>query len=154
MSALQKLDGLVVRSSTKVTAQVINAASSLKIIGRAGTGVDVEAATKNGVIVMKHVPQATMSMKTGKWDRKKNRALVDHANMISCPHLGASTREAQARCGQDIALQIVDMVKGKGLVGAVEISAGGDSYKASGSVLGGAPVLLELGGGVFRQPAC
>ncbi|KAG7272350.1 hypothetical protein CRUP_011598 [Coryphaenoides rupestris] len=34
----------------------------------------------------------------------------------------------------------------------VEILAGGDSYKASGSVLGGAPVLLELGGGVFRQP--
>ncbi|KAG7272354.1 hypothetical protein CRUP_011602 [Coryphaenoides rupestris] len=234
ISEIKNYDGLVVRSSTKVTAQVINAASSLKIIGRAGTGVDnvdVEAATKNGVIVMKHVPQATMSMKAGKWDRKKfmgaelygktlgivglgrigkevasrmqsfgmktigydpitpqevsaswgveqmsleqlwplcdfitvhtplmpsttgrtapgagvraagavlwsfdevlfgcqeppqNRALVDHANVISCPHLGASTREAQARCGQDIALQIVDMVKGKGLIGAVSVLA-------------------------------
>ena len=48
---------------------------------------------------------------------------MDHANVISCPHLGASTSEAQARCGQDIALQIVDMVKGKGLVGAVRDSS-------------------------------
>lgn len=48
-----------------------------------------------------------------------NRSLVDHPNVISCPHLGASTKEAQARCGEDIALQIVDMVKGKNLVGAV-----------------------------------
>lgn len=46
-------------------------------------------------------------------------ALVNHPNVISCPHLGASTKEAQARCGQEIALQIVDMVKGKALVGAV-----------------------------------
>lgn len=49
----------------------------------------------------------------------KNRSLVEHPNVISCPHLGASTKEAQARCGEDIALQIVDMVKGKNLVGAV-----------------------------------
>lgn len=49
----------------------------------------------------------------------KNRSLVDHPNVISCPHLGASTKEAQARCGEDIAQQIVDMVKGKNLVGAV-----------------------------------
>lgn len=53
---LQNYDGLVVRSATKVTADVINAADNLKIIGRAGTGVDnvdVDAATKKGIIVMK-----------------------------------------------------------------------------------------------------
>lgn len=49
----------------------------------------------------------------------KDRSLVEHPNVISCPHLGASTKEAQARCGEDIALQMVDMVKGKQLVGAV-----------------------------------
>lgn len=52
----QDYDGLVVRSATKVTADVIDAASNLKIIGRAGTGVDnvdVDAATKKGIIVMK-----------------------------------------------------------------------------------------------------
>lgn len=275
IAEIKDYDGLVVRSATKVTADVINAADNLKIIGRAGTGVDnvdVDAATKKGVIVMntpsgntisaaeltcallmslsRNVPQAAMSMKQGNWDRKKfmgaelygkvlgivglgrigkevatrmqafgmrtigydpitppevsaswgveqmsleqlwpqcdyitvhtplmpstvgllndetfakckkgvkvvncarggiideqallralesgqcggagldvfveeppkNRSLVDHPNVISCPHLGASTKEAQARCGEDIALQIVDMVKGKNLVGAV-----------------------------------
>ena len=52
---LQKYDGLIVRSATKVTAEVIES-SNLKIIGRAGTGVDnidCNAATKKGVIVMK-----------------------------------------------------------------------------------------------------
>lgn len=53
---MQNYDGLVVRSATKVTADVIEAAHNLKIIGRAGTGVDnvdVDAATKKGIIVMK-----------------------------------------------------------------------------------------------------
>ena len=46
------------RSATKVTADIINAATNLKIIGRAGTGVDnidCDAATKHGIIVMKYV---------------------------------------------------------------------------------------------------
>uniref|UniRef100_A0A3B4WFT1 phosphoglycerate dehydrogenase n=1 Tax=Seriola lalandi dorsalis TaxID=1841481 RepID=A0A3B4WFT1_SERLL len=325
LAEIKDYDGLVVRSATKVTADVINAANNLRIIGRAGTGVDnvdVDAATRKGIIVMntpsgntisaaeltcallmslsRNVPQAAMSMKQGNWDRKKfmgaelygkvlgivglgrigkevasrmqsfgmktigydpitppevsaswgveqmlleqlwpqcdyitvhtplmpstvgllndetfakckkgvkvvncarggiideaalvralesgqcggagldvfveeppkNRSLVDHPNVISCPHLGASTKEAQARCGEDIALQIVDMVKGKNLVGAVnqghcasdgttdgvcrvEIVANGCSYKARGSVQGGVPVLLELNDSVFRQP--
>lgn len=53
---LQDYDGLVVRSATKVTVDVINATDNLQIIGRAGTGVDnvdVDAATKKGIIVMK-----------------------------------------------------------------------------------------------------
>uniref|UniRef100_A0A3Q1IRP8 phosphoglycerate dehydrogenase n=1 Tax=Anabas testudineus TaxID=64144 RepID=A0A3Q1IRP8_ANATE len=390
MAEIRDYDGLVVRSATKVTADVINAADNLKIIGRAGTGVDnvdVVAATRKGIIVMntpsgntisaaeltcallmslsRNVPQAAMSMKQGQLGQEKgnilfmgaelygkvlgivglgrigkevasrmqsfgmrtigydpitppevsaswgveqmqleqlwpqcdyitvhtplmpstvgllndesfakckkgvkvvncarggiidedallralesgqcggagldvfveeppkNRPLVDHPNVISCPHLGASTKEAQARCGEDIALQIVDMVKGKNLVGAVnaqvlantfcqeshqliklgeavgavlksctaskkpfsiqittqgdstgftsfiltsylnvnqthcapdgaadgvcrvEIVADGISYKASGSVQGGVPVLLELSDSVFRQP--
>ncbi|XP_035532715.1 D-3-phosphoglycerate dehydrogenase [Morone saxatilis] len=275
IAEIKDYDGLVVRSATKVTADIITAADNLKIIGRAGTGVDnvdVDAATKKGIIVMntpsgntisaaeltcallmslsRNVPQAAMSMKQGNWDRKKfmgaelfgkvlgivglgrigkevasrmqsfgmrtigydpitppevsaswgveqmsleqlwpqcdyitvhtplmpstvgllndetfakckkgvkvvncarggiideaallralesgqcggagldvfveeppkDRSLVNHPNVISCPHLGASTKEAQARCGEDIALQIVDMVQGKKLVGAV-----------------------------------
>ena len=47
--------------------------------------------------------------------------MVDHENVISCPHLGASTREAQSRCGEEIAVQFVDMVKGKSLMGVVSI---------------------------------
>ncbi|XP_064371782.1 D-3-phosphoglycerate dehydrogenase [Dromaius novaehollandiae] len=268
-------DGLVVRSATKVTAGVLGAAERLRVVGRAGTGVDnvdVEAATRKGVLVMntpagnslsaaeltcgmilclaRQIPQAAASMKEGKWDRKKymgmelngktlgvlglgrigrevatrmqafgmktigydpiitpeesaafgveqlpleeiwpqcdfitvhtpllpsttgllndstfakcrrgvqvvncarggivdegallralrsgqcggaaldvftqeppkDRDLVNHPNVICCPHLGASTREAQSRCGKEIAMQIVDMATGKGLAGLV-----------------------------------
>ncbi|XP_064419289.1 D-3-phosphoglycerate dehydrogenase isoform X2 [Latimeria chalumnae] len=53
----------------------------------------------------------------------KNRLLINHPNVISCPHLGASTVEAQERCGQDIANQIVELIQGKALVGAVNSQA-------------------------------
>lgn len=87
--------GLVVRSQTKVNARVIEAATKLRVIGRAGVGVDnvdVEAATRRGIIVMntpggntistaehafsllvstaRNIPQAHASVKAGKWDRK------------------------------------------------------------------------------------
>lgn len=55
----------------------------------------------------------------------RDRALVDHENVISCPHLGASTKEAQSRCGEEIAVQFVDMVKGKSLAGVVSITTWG-----------------------------
>ena len=50
-----KYHALLVRSNTKVTAEVLQAAHNLKVVGRAGTGVDnvnLEAATKKGVVVM------------------------------------------------------------------------------------------------------
>ena len=56
-------DALVVRSQTKVTKRVLDAAKKLRIIGRAGVGVDnvdVDAATRRGVIVM-NTPEATPS---------------------------------------------------------------------------------------------
>jgi len=95
VAAIADADALVIRSGTKVTADVIDAAKELKAIGRAGIGVDnvdVPAATKRGIAVMntpggnnittaehaiallismvRHVPQATASMKAGKWDKK------------------------------------------------------------------------------------
>ena len=87
---------MVVRSETKVTRKVIEAAPNLRVVGRAGVGVDnvdVEAATQRGVVVMntpggntistaelsfamilslaRKVPQAYASMAAGKWDRKQ-----------------------------------------------------------------------------------
>jgi len=87
---------LVVRSETKVTRKIIEAAPKLRVVGRAGVGVDnvdVEAATQHGVVVMntpggntistaeltftmllslaRKVPQAYASMAAGKWDRKQ-----------------------------------------------------------------------------------
>ncbi len=89
-------DGLVVRSATKVTAEVLNAAKNLKVVGRAGAGldnIDVPASTKKGVVVMntpggntvttaehsismllamlRMIPQATASIKSGKWEKSK-----------------------------------------------------------------------------------
>ena len=269
-------DGLIVRSATKVTADVINTPNCrLKLIGRAGTGVDniaLEAATNQGIIVMntpggntisaveltcflmgclaRSIPKADASMKAGRWDRKlfmgtelmgktlvilglgrigrevasrmqafgmrtlgydpvvsaeeaarfgvevlpwdellaaadyitvhtpllpqtfhlisdeaiskckqgvkilncarggivdeeallrgldsgkvsgaaldvfeeeppKNESLLKHENLVLTPHLGASTKEAQKRVAGEIAEQIVDAVKGRPLVGAV-----------------------------------
>ncbi|XP_023210372.1 D-3-phosphoglycerate dehydrogenase-like [Centruroides sculpturatus] len=77
IAELKNYDGLVVRSATKVTAEVIEGTDRLKVIGRAGTGVDnidCNAATRNGVLVInyspRHLPQACTSLKNGKWDRK------------------------------------------------------------------------------------
>jgi D-3-phosphoglycerate dehydrogenase / 2-oxoglutarate reductase len=95
IEVISQYDGLLVRSNTKVTAEVIEAAKRLKVIGRAGTGVDninLEAATNKGIVVMnapggnsisvaeltmglmlamtRAVPQASISTKEGKWDKK------------------------------------------------------------------------------------
>ncbi len=88
-------DALVVRSATKVTPDILDAATNLKVIGRAGIGVDnidVPSATKHGIVVMntpggnvvttaehaismmmalsRNIPQATASLKAGRWDKK------------------------------------------------------------------------------------
>ncbi len=89
-------EALVVRSATTVDAQLLANASGLKVIGRAGAGVDnvdVPEATRRGIVVMntpggnsvataehtvglimclhRHIPQAVASMKEGKWEKKK-----------------------------------------------------------------------------------
>lgn len=62
---------------------------------------------------------------------------MDHENVISCPHLGASTKEAQSRCGEEIAVQFVDMVKGKSLAGVVSIATWGRAQRSARGVGGG-----------------
>ena len=93
---IKDYDALVVRSATKVTKDVIDAAKKLKVVGRAGVGldnVDLEAATQKGIIVMntpagntistaehtfsmilalsRNIPQANSSAKKGEWKRSK-----------------------------------------------------------------------------------
>ncbi|MFA5654127.1 MAG: hydroxyacid dehydrogenase, partial [Desulfomonilia bacterium] len=88
-------DGLVVRSATKATQEIISAGKKLKVIGRAGAGVDnidISAASKQGIVVMntpggntvttgehaiammmaltRNIPQANMLMKQSKWEKK------------------------------------------------------------------------------------
>lgn len=91
-----KYHALIIRSATKVTEDILSAASNLKVVGRAGIGldnVDIPAATKRGIVVMntptgnvvttaehaiamllamsRNIPQGTASLKAGKWDKKK-----------------------------------------------------------------------------------
>ncbi|HXR12642.1 MAG TPA: hypothetical protein VN770_10120, partial [Gaiellaceae bacterium] len=92
---VDRYDAIVVRSATKLTADIIDRAVNLKVIGRAGVGVDnvdVEAATRRGIIVAnapestvvsaaehtigllvalaRNIPQAHAALKQGRWERK------------------------------------------------------------------------------------
>eukprot|EP01038_Epipyxis_sp_PR26KG_P007546 gene7546-10283_t len=94
LKIIGEYDGLVVRSGTKVTREIIEAGTKLKVIGRAGTGVDnidVRAATSKGILVVntpggntistgelamshilalaRNIPQANAALKAGRWDR-------------------------------------------------------------------------------------
>ena len=150
LERIGEFDGLVIRSGTKVTAEVIARADRLRIVGRAGIGVDnvdIAAATQRGIVVMntpegnnvttaehalsllfslaRHIPQATSSMKAGKWEKSKfqglelynrtlgvfglgniGRIVVDRAqglgmHVIACdPHISA---EAAARADVELA---------------------------------------------------
>ncbi|MBQ7629059.1 MAG: phosphoglycerate dehydrogenase [Selenomonadaceae bacterium] len=96
LEIIPQFDALIVRSASKVTEDVLNRAEKLKIIGRAGVGVDnidVKAATEKGIIVInspdgntiaatehtfammlavsRNIPQANATMHNGEWDRKK-----------------------------------------------------------------------------------
>ena len=95
-SIISEYDGLIVRSATKVTSEIIDAAKNLKVIGRAGAGVDnidVKAATAKNIVVMntpgantnavveltitylfalsRRLYTASHSLKEGRWEKKK-----------------------------------------------------------------------------------
>ncbi len=113
---------IVVRSQTKITAKVIDAAKQLKVVGRAGVGVDnvdVDAATRRGVIVMntpggntistaehafsllvsiaRNIPQADASVKAGKWDRKSFEGVELHGKTIGIFGMGRIGTEVARR---------------------------------------------------------
>ena len=109
-------DGLAIRSATKVTEEVLDAATNLKIIGRAGIGVDnvdMGAATKRGVIVMntphgnsvttaehtitmilalaRQIPEANTSTKAGKWEKSNfmgTEITGKTLGLIGCGNIG------------------------------------------------------------------
>jgi D-3-phosphoglycerate dehydrogenase len=115
-------DGLIVRSETKVTAGVMDAAKKLRVIGRAGVGVDnidVPAATARGIVVMnapdgntittaehtmallialaRNVPQADSSVKEGKWQRKRFIGVELQGKTLGIIGLGRIGRAVSAR---------------------------------------------------------
>jgi len=112
-----KYDGLAVRSATKVTPEVLEKAGKLKVIGRAGIGVDninLEAATERGIVIMntpfgnsittaehaiamllslaRNIPQANASTKAGKWEKSKFMGVEVNGKLlgiIGCGNIGS-----------------------------------------------------------------
>ena len=114
---INDFDGLAIRSNTKVTKDILKYASNLKVIGRAGIGVDnvdIEAATANGTIVMntpfgnsittaehtialmmslaRNIPNANSSTHQGKWEKSKYTGIELYSKilgMIGCGNIGS-----------------------------------------------------------------
>jgi len=114
-------DGLAIRSATKVTQKIIDAATNLKVVGRAGIGVDnvdIKAATAKGIIVMntpfgnsittaehaitlmlalaRQIPQANASTQAGKWEKSKfmgSEITGKTFGVIGCGNIGSRAAE-------------------------------------------------------------
>jgi D-3-phosphoglycerate dehydrogenase len=115
--AIGAFDGLAIRSATKVTAKILERAKNLKVIGRAGIGVDnvdIAAATAKGVIVMntpfgnsittaehaitlmlalaRQIPEADASTRAGKWEKNKFMGVEIFGKtlgVIGCGNIGS-----------------------------------------------------------------
>ncbi|MGA8971487.1 MAG: phosphoglycerate dehydrogenase [Pseudolabrys sp.] len=116
-SAVGNYDGLAIRSATKVTAKIVEQAKNLKVIGRAGIGVDnvdIPAATARGIIVMntpfgnsittaehaislmlalaRQIPEADASTRAGKWEKNKFMGVEIFGKtlgVIGCGNIGS-----------------------------------------------------------------
>ncbi len=122
---------LVVRSETQVTSEILAAASELKIVGRAGVGVDnidIEAATRLGIIVVnsptgnivaaaehtiamlmalaRHIPAASSSTKTGKWEKSRFLGVEVRNKILGIIGLGKVGTEV-ARRAQGLEMQVI-----------------------------------------------
>ncbi|MDJ0951425.1 MAG: phosphoglycerate dehydrogenase [Alphaproteobacteria bacterium] len=120
-AAIGGFDGLAVRSATKVTADLLEAANGLTVIGRAGIGVDnidVKAATENGVVVMntpfgnaittaehaiammfalaRRIPEADRSTQSGQWEKSRFMGVEltgKTLGIIGCGNIGSIVAE-------------------------------------------------------------
>ncbi len=117
LDIIDQYDGLAIRSATKVTEEMIKKGTNLKVIGRAGIGVDnvdIPAATANGVVVMntpfgnsittaehaiammmslaREIPQANESTHAGKWEKKRFMGAEVYnktCGVIGCGNIGS-----------------------------------------------------------------
>ena len=124
-AAVGNFDGLAIRSATKVTAKILEQAKNLKVIGRAGIGVDnvdIPAATARGIIVMntpfgnsittaehaislmlalaRQIPEADASTRAGKWEKNKFMGVEMFSKtlgVIGCGNIGSIVADRAAR---------------------------------------------------------
>ena len=122
LAAVADVEGIVVRSDTRITEEVMRRAPKLRVVGRAGAGVDnidVAAATKRGIVVMnapgentisaaehtlslmlalaRQIPLADRSMKAGRWDRGRILGVELSGKTLGVLGLGKVGREVAAR---------------------------------------------------------
>lgn len=122
LAAVPEADALVIRSAHKIDAEVLNAAPKLKIVARAGVGVDnvdIPRATELGIVVVntpdgntistaehtfglmlalaRHIPQAHESMNAGKWDRKSYSGVELRGKTLGIVGLGRIGRAVAKR---------------------------------------------------------
>ena len=122
---------LVVRSETQVTSEILAVADALKIVGRAGVGVDnidIEAATRRGIMVVnsptgnivaaaehtiamlmalaRHIPAASSSTKTGKWEKSRFLGVEVRNKILGIIGLGKVGTEV-ARRAQGLEMQVI-----------------------------------------------
>ncbi|HEC89351.1 MAG TPA: phosphoglycerate dehydrogenase [Thermoplasmatales archaeon] len=118
---IRRYDALIVRSRTKVTSDIIENAENLKVIGRAGIGVDnidIETASQHGIKVVnaptgatisvaelaiahmlslsRHLTIADSTMKQGRWEKKKLKGVELHGKtlgLVGCGNIGRKTAE-------------------------------------------------------------
>jgi D-3-phosphoglycerate dehydrogenase len=128
---IRDADALIVRSATKVTAELIAGAPKLRAVGRAGVGVDnvdLDAATQRGIVVMntpggnatsvaehtlalilalaRRVPQADGLLKQGKWEKKKLQGIEVRGKTLGLVGLGKIGMEV-ARLAEAMEMQVV-----------------------------------------------
>lgn len=125
-------NAVIVRSSTRLTKEIINAGKNLKVIGRAGVGVDnvdLETATKRGIIVMntpegnttataehtltmilavaRKIPQAHASLTGGKWKREEFIGVELAGKTLGVIGLGRIGREVARRASQGFGMKVI-----------------------------------------------
>lgn len=130
-SIIKGYHALVIRSATKVTSDIIENAHNLKVIGRAGSGldnVDKNAASKRGIVVMntpggntittaehavallfsiaRKIPNANASMAAGKWEKKKFMGVELYNKTIGVIGLGRIGTEVARRC-QGLGMNVI-----------------------------------------------
>ena len=121
MACIGEYDGLAVRSATKVTPEVLKAATNLKVVGRAGIGVDnidIDASSANGVVVMntpfgnaittaehaiammfalaRQIPSADQTTQAGKWEKSRymgTELTGKTLGIIGCGNIGSRVAE-------------------------------------------------------------